>query len=580
VIRTLLSLLPPDSRSRVGLHLALTVVSIALRAVATVLLVPLVAALFSPAPTDAWPWAGWIALVTISGLIVDWFVARIAFELGFAVLDRGQHEVSHRLTRTPLTWFTAENTATARQAIAATGPDLVGIFVYLVTPLLGAIVLPIAIALALLPVAPLLGVAALVGVPVLLGAYLLAVRCNRAADRAAAESNSALTERIIEFARTQHALRSARRVDPARSQVGAALASQHSAVMRMLFMQVPGQLLFSVASQIALILLAGATVWLTATGRIAAPEAIALIVVIARYLEPFTTLAELSGGLETSTVTLRRIRSVLDAPMLAEGEARLHTDAPGRVELRGVDFRYADDAPPVIEGLDLTLEPGTTTAIVGPSGSGKSTILALLAGLYEPTSGEIRFAGTDVTTVRADDRRAHGSAVFQHSYRFDGTIRENVLVGDLGASEGDLAEAARLAQLDSLLGRLPEGWDAGVGEGGANLSGGERQRVAIARALLKRAPLLLIDEATSALDNENEAAVTTALGADSTVGTRVIVAHRLASIRAADRVIFVERGRIVEDGAPGDLIAAGGRFAEFWGEQDAAAGWRLGAATD
>ena len=197
-----------------------------------------------------------------------------------------------------LDWFTADNTATARQAIAATGPELVGLVVNLLTPLISAILLPAVIALALLPVSWQLGVAALAGVPLLLGALWASARLARRADAAAGVANSALTERIIEFARTQQALRAARRVEPARSLVGYALAAQHSATMRLLGMQIPGQLLFSIASQLALILLAGATTALTVDGTLTVAEAIALIVVIARYLEPFTTISELAPALE------------------------------------------------------------------------------------------------------------------------------------------------------------------------------------------------------------------------------------------------------------------------------------------
>ena len=224
--------------------------------------------------------------------------ARIGFDLGFAVLDHTQHDVADRLPQVRLDWFTADNTATSRQAIAATGPELVGLVVNLLTPLTTAILLPAVIALALLPISWQLGAAALAGVPLLLGALWASARLTRRADAAAGDANTALTERIIEFARTQQALRAARRVEPARSLVGSALAAQHTATMRLLGMQIPGQLLFSIASQLALILLAGATTALTVNGTLTVAEAIALIVVIARYLEPFTTVSELAPALE------------------------------------------------------------------------------------------------------------------------------------------------------------------------------------------------------------------------------------------------------------------------------------------
>lgn len=575
MIRTWISLVPADRRAKVVTYTVLALVSVVLRAVATVLLVPLVGALFSGNPKHALAWLVWLTVATVAGWVIDTITARIGFDLGFAVLDHTQHDVADRLPDVRLDWFTPDNTSTARQAIAATGPELVGLVVNLLTPLLTAILLPAVIALVLLPISWQLGVAALAGLPLLLGSLWASVRLTRRADAAAGEANSALTERIIEFARTQQALRAARRVEPARSLVGTALTAQHSATIRLLGMQIPGQLLFSIASQLALILLAGATTALTVAGALTVPEAIALIVVMARYLEPFTTVSELAPALESTRATLDRIRSVLTAPALDAGTATLR-DVPAapRIEFDDVCFSY-DGASPVLDGVSFSLRPGTATAIVGPSGSGKSTVLALIAGLHQPSRGRVLIDGIDAATLDPEARRSASSVVFQHPYLFHGTIRENVSAGDPAADDDRFARAVQLARVDELTGRLPDGVETIVGEAGSALSGGERQRVSIARALLKDAPILLVDEATSALDNENEVAVVDALTADPSSHTRVIVAHRLASIRYADRVLFIEDGRVVEDGAVDELLDAGGRFSEFWHQQHEAAEWRI-----
>ncbi len=576
MIRTWLSLVPTDRRSKVLVYTVLSVCSVIVRALATVLLVPLVGALFSSMPQHALGWLGWLTAATVTGWLIDTAAGRIGFDLGFAVLDHTQHDVADRLPQVRLGWFNAENTATARQAIAATGPELVGLVSYLLTPLATAILLPVAIGLALSAVNWQLSVAALVGVIPLLGALWGSARLAHRADATAAEANTALTERIIEFARTQQALRAARRVEPARSLVGDALAAQHGATVRLLLMQIPGQLLFSLASQLALIVLAGATTAMTVSGKLTVPEAIALIIVIARYLEPFTTVSELGPALEGTRATLDRIRSVLTAPAARAGTGTLHSAAaPVHIEFDDVAFSYEGANAPVLDAVGFSLQPGTTTAIVGPSGSGKSTILALIAGLHEPSSGRVLLDGVDAATLQPQSRSATTSVVFQHPYLFHGTIRENVFAGNPGAGDDEFNRAVTLARVDELTDRLPNGADAVVGEAGSALSGGERQRVSIARALLKPAPILLVDEATSALDTENEAAVVDALTADPQPRTRVIVAHRLASIRHADRVLFLDDGRVVEDGSVDELLAAGGRFSEFWRQQHDAAEWRI-----
>ncbi|RFU86351.1 ABC transporter ATP-binding protein [Streptomyces triticagri] len=583
MIRSLLWLLPADRRSRAAAYAVLALLSVLLRAGGVVLLVPLVRELFGADPAAALPWLGALTAVTAVGWVVDTAAARLGFDLGFALLDGVQHDVADRLTRVRLSWLAAGNVPTARSAIASGGPELVGMFANLLTPLIGAVLLPAAIAVALVPVAWQLGLAAAAGVPVLLGALWASGRITRRADALAAETNSALTERLVEFAGTQQALRAARRVEPARSHVGRALEQQHGSTMRLLLLQVPGQVLFGLAGQAALVALAGVAAVLTVRGDLTAPEAVALIVVVVRYLEPFTTLAELAPAVETIRSTLDRIRSVLTAPTTPAGTAAPGRDGAPRLQLENVHFAYGDGdggdgavaGEPVLRGLNLTLESGTTTAIVGPSGSGKSTVLALLAGLHTPTRGRVLADGVDTTTLQDTHRRSLTSMVFQHSYLFDGTVRENVMAGDPDAAHARVEQVLRLARVDELAARLPDGADSRVGEGGTALSGGERQRVGIARALLKPAPVLLVDEATSALDTENEAAVASALSADHLPRTRVIVTHRPATVRGADRVLFLEDGEITEDGTVDELLTMGGRFATFWHEAQESAAWRL-----
>ncbi|MGC2654731.1 MAG: ABC transporter ATP-binding protein, partial [Mycobacterium sp.] len=403
-----------------------------------------------------------------------------------------------------------------------------------------------------------------------------------------ARAHNALTERILEFARTQQALRASRRVTSERSQAGGAIATAHGATMRLLLFQIPGQLVFSVASQIALILLAGTITTLALRGQIGAPEAVALTIVMVRFLEPFTVIADLSGAVESSRELLARLRAIITAPRGVPADtavdAALKT-APAppiangacRIEFRGVSFSYGSpvDAPEVVNDLTFTLEPGTTTAIVGPSGSGKSTILSLIAGLHNPHRGRILVDGTDIAELGADARRALVSMVFQHPYLFDGAIHDNVRAGRPDAADEDIERAMALAQVDQIVRRLPDGERTRVGEAGSALSGGERQRVSIARALVKPAGTLLIDEATSALDTENETLITEAIRNDPFGRTRVMIAHRLGAIRHADHILFVDSGRIVEQGSIDELTARGGRFAEFWRQQESSADWRV-----
>lgn len=578
MIGTLIRLTPAPLRGRLAKYGLLTLISVALRAAGVLLLVPLLTAVFGPRPADAVPWVAALTAVTAGGWAVDMALARLGFAIGFALLDNTGHAMVNRLCEVPMRWFTTDNTALARQAIAGSGPELVGFVANLLGPFAGALLAPAAITVGLLFVSWQVGVAAAIALPFLIGALVGSLRLVRAADAADAEAHTTLTEGLVEFARTQQALRAARRVTAARSQTGAAITAARGATRRLLLFQIPGQLMFSAASQIALLLLTGTITTLALQGRIGAPAAVALLIVTVRFLEPFTVLADLSGAMVSARGLLDRVDTVSTAPAVEHppfttqpfGESR----SP-QIEFRSVGFGYGDSE--VLSGLNFTLEPASTTAVVGPSGAGKSTILSLIAGLATPGRGQILVDGTDLTDLDPEARRGLVSMVFQHPYLFNGTIADNVRAGNPQADDEVVDRAIAAARVDDIIERLPDGAMTRVGEAGTALSGGERQRVSIARALVKPAGVLLIDEATSALDTENEASITHAINADPLQRTRVVIAHRQDAIRHADQVLFVDGGVIVERGGVDELLSRGGRFAEFWRQQEISSGWRIAA---
>ena len=219
------------------------------------------------------------------------------------------------------------------------------------------------------------------------------------------------------------------------------------------------------------------------------------------------------------------------------------------------------------------------TAIVGPSGAGKTTILRLIARFWDAGSGTVAIGGVDVREMSTEVLMRQISVVFQDVYLFDGTIEENIRLGRPEATDAEVREAATLARVTEIAERLPEGWESRVGEGGARLSGGERQRVSIARAILKDAPIVLLDEATAALDPINERAVQQALQALTQDKTLVVVAHRLQTVQAADQILVLDQGQILERGSHSELLSQHGRYAAFWQERVRAAGWRVAVAT-
>ncbi|WP_085787396.1 ABC transporter ATP-binding protein [Ketogulonicigenium robustum] len=234
----------------------------------------------------------------------------------------------------------------------------------------------------------------------------------------------------------------------------------------------------------------------------------------------------------------------------------------GDIRFDDVKFAYSDGRP-VLRGISFAVNPGETVAFVGPSGAGKTSLLALLPRFYDVTEGQIRVDGHDIRDLQLGMLRAQIGLVSQDVYLFGGTLRENIAYGRLGSSDDEIMEAARLAQLADMIAGMPAGLDTVVGERGVMLSGGQKQRVAIARLFLKNPPILILDEATSALDTQTEREIQAALDRLAVGRTTLVIAHRLATIRNADRIFVMDQGQIVETGTHAELVAAGGHYAKL-----------------
>lgn len=310
----------------------------------------------------------------------------------------------------------------------------------------------------------------------------------------------------------------------------------------------------------------------TIQGQLAVGTYSVLVFMTQRLLWPLTRLGTTLDLYRRSMASIDRILELLETrPTMHDGAAVLSTEeARGDLLFHQVDFSYPSSKEPVLSGFTLALKAGLTLGIVGSTGSGKSTLVKLLLRFYDPDGGSITVGGKPISEVTRASLRSAIGLVSQDVYLFDGTVEENIRYGSFTASAEEVENVVKQASVDEFLKRLPEGLNTRVGERGVRLSGGQRQRIALARALLKKSPILVLDEATSAVDNETERAITQALEAVRKERTVLIVAHRLSTIRHADRIIVVENGKLKEDGVHNELLADKGIYAGLWAIQSGA----------
>ncbi|WP_445682562.1 ABC transporter ATP-binding protein [Radicibacter daui] len=311
------------------------------------------------------------------------------------------------------------------------------------------------------------------------------------------------------------------------------------------------------------------TVILYGGSRVAAGEATAgaLFSFITAFIlayEPMKALAKLNGVIEQGLAGAERVYAILDTPPViadAANAQRLANPHPS-VELRDVTFAFADGSP-ALNGLNIRALAGQTIALVGQSGAGKSTVLNLVMRFYDVNDGQVLVGGLDVRTLTLESLRDHISLVTQEVAVFDDTVHANIAYARPNANRQEVETAARAANAHDFIHELDDGYETRLGEQGTRLSGGQRQRIAIARAILSDAPVLLLDEATSALDTESERAVQDALNTLRSGRTTIIVAHRLSTIRSADRIYVLDQGKVIEEGSYAELVAHGGLFAQM-----------------
>jgi len=512
------------------------------------------------------------------GVVQTWFTSTV----GNRVTGDLRVKLFEHLQAMELGFFTRTKTGVIQSRLQNDVGGVSGVLTNTVTSILGNVVTVIASLVAMIIIDWRLTLIAVVMMPILV---IVQRRVGQVRARIAGETQESLSEltsitqetlsvsgillsKSFNRQRTESARYSTENVNQVRLQVKRAMSGQgFFAVVQVLMASVP-----------AVIYLVSGYLITGGTDMITAGTIVAFTTVQARLLMPLMGLMRVALDVQTSGALFARIFEYLDlVPAISDAPDAIRVaDAPGpigRIEFRDVVFRYPDaaaDAPPTLRGVSFTAEPGQHVAFVGPSGAGKTTVLYLTPRMYEASGGAVLFAGEDVRRLTQESIIDEVGIVSQETYLFHATIRENLLYAKPDATQEELEEACRAANIHHIIVGFENGYDTIVGERGYRLSGGEKQRIAIARVLLKDPPVLLLDEATSALDTVSERVVQEALDAAARGRTTLSIAHRLSTVIGADVIHVVDGGRIVESGTHATLIAEDGLYAELAAQQLAA----------
>ncbi|MCA1184964.1 MULTISPECIES: ABC transporter ATP-binding protein [unclassified Saccharopolyspora] len=574
MIRHLATILGPQHRGALRSYLAWLVGYAVLEGLAMAFLVPVLGAVLSGDTGAAWRWLGALAIAVLATCVARYQQAMQGFRLALVTLGTLHRRLGDHVASLPLGWFSSEKVG--RLSRSATGGTFMvtNVFAHLLTPVVSGVVTPATVAVAMLVLDWRLGLVMVLAAPLLYLTHRWSAHWIGRSEQQRDAADALAGNRVVEFARNQQTLRAFGRGAEGYAPLEEAIDGRGRAAGRMLTETMPRLLASGLAVQLSFAALVAVGVALVLGSAIEPVTLVALLALAARFVGPLTEVAGLSGMVRMAGNDLRRLAEIFDEEPLAEPAAAAEVTRPGEIEFDAVRFGY-DPANPVLRDVSLRVPPRTMTAVVGASGSGKTTITRLIMRFFDVDSGVVRVGGADVRELGTAGLAEQVSLVMQDVYLFDDTLEANIRIGRPAATDEELREAARLAGVHEIVERLPQGWATPVGEGGASLSGGERQRVSVARAVLKGAPIVLLDEATAALDPENERYVQDALRSLMRTSTLVVIAHKLPTVVAADQILVLDDGRIAERGTHEELLAADGRYAEFWNRRTRSRGWRL-----
>ena len=497
-------------------------------------------------------------------------------------LDAGHEtrlKLGEQLRRIPLEYLSSRRAGDVNVVLSGDVNDVVMIMGGLFSIVLQTIITPATTILITLFIDWRLALALALLFPLAIPIYQKIRTVSMREKRVSADAHAVVTANLIEYAQGLAVLRATRQVGAQSVRLQHSLADLRRKQTEATNWGTMPNIALSTIVQVGILLVTALGSYWVLGGSLNLAVLFALLAISVRFAEPLSIFASLATMFDFMDAGLERIDALLAVKPLPNVEPK-QSITTFDITFDKVDFTYAAEdetasGEQVLRDVSFHLPARSLTALVGPSGSGKTTITKLITRYADPQIGAIKIGGVDIRAVTQGELMRHIAVVFQDVYLFDESIRDNIRMAKPNATEAEVMAAAQAANCHEFISRLPDGYDTTVGEIGGSLSGGERQRISIARAILKDAPIVLLDEPTSALDTESEVAVQRAIDRLVENKTVVVIAHRLSTVVAADQILVLEDGRIVEQGRHDELLTANGRYAAMWAAQQQARRWKV-----
>ena len=519
-----------------------------------------------------WISLGIMAVSLVGRIITTYFSTMEQTETGYCMVAEKRIHIGDRLRYIPMGYFNKNSIGNITAIVTTTLGDVENSAARVLVSVLGGFFNSVALVIVLLFFDWRIGLIAAIGVLLYLAAAELALRKSARLSGVRQHTQESLVESVLEYIQGMGIVKAFGMEKDSTQSIDSAIKASCRDNLKLTKASVPYDALKQVVVRGFSVLLLLASIYFWLNGSLSLAYGVILVIASFMVFNDLENAGNMASLLQMLAASMDMANSIDDTPVMDEKGADV-VSASSEIIFDNVDFSYADRK--ILDHVSFTIPDGTTTAIVGPSGSGKTTMCNLIARFWDVDAGRITVGGKDVRDFKLDSLMKNISMVFQNVYLFADSIENNIKFGCPNATHEDVVKAAKEARCHDFISALPEGYQTVIGESGATISGGEKQRISIARAIMKDAPIIILDEATANVDPENEAELQKAIEALTQGKTIIMIAHRLKTVKNADQIIVIDRGKISQQGTHDELIKQSGIYADFVGMREKAIGWKI-----